>query len=164
MPRFLNKDGYEPIPGQGTMFRAPEGNIVHLSHEEQLARGWERRGPPLGEVEKTVAEPRDRTELPLDAWGRHELEQEVINLRVELAEFKRTLGPCGVCRGSQKNPLGLGDCVLCLGTGHRIKEVERLYSVLDKARTATEEAMQKADSHRRQRDELLSKLALRGEG
>jgi hypothetical protein len=105
-----------------------------------------------------MSEPRNLADVPFSAWGRHELEEEVTALRAKLAEFERTLGPCGVCRGSQKNPLGLGDCVLCLGTGHRIKEVERLYSVLNKARVAVEEAKQKADSHRRQRDELLAKL------
>ena len=105
-----------------------------------------------------MSESRNLTDLPLSAWGRNELEDEVLRLREKLVEFERTLGPCGVCRGSRKNPLGLGDCVLCLGTGHRIKEIERLYAVLEKARIATEEAKQKADSHRRQRDDLLSKL------
>jgi hypothetical protein len=41
--RALNADGYEPIAGDPTLFRAPEGHIAHLSHEEQAKRGWPSR-------------------------------------------------------------------------------------------------------------------------
>lgn len=154
MPRFLNEDGYEPIAGSPTMFRAPEGNIVHFSHEEQAAKGWVSRAPgrPRVTPEPAPVTERNLGELPISAWGRHDLVAEIERLR-------ETGGPCSMCRGTGKNLLGLGpSCQVCAGSGHRTKEVEGLYRALHNADRAYEETKQKADAHRRQRDELLSKL------
>lgn len=153
MPRFLNDDGYEPIAGSPTMFRAPEGHIVHFSHEEQAAKGWVSRAPgrPRVTPEPAVVE-RKLDEVPISTWGRNELVAEVERLR-------KTGGPCSMCLGTGKNPVE-GPCPVCSSTGHRVKEVEGLYSALHKAARACEETMRKADAHRRQRDELLSKLSI----
>lgn len=98
-----------------------------------------------------MSESRNLTDLPLSAWGRNELEDEVRRLR-------ETGGPCSNCHGKGKSRFGLGACKCCGGTGHRVKEVLNLYAALHNADRAYEETKQKADSHRRQRDDLLSKL------
>lgn len=89
-------------------------------------------------------EPRVLTDIPLEAWGRHELEAEIIKLR-------ETGGPCSNCFGTGKSQFNLGGCKCCSGTGHRVKEVSNLYLALHNADRAYEETKQKADSHRRQR-------------
>jgi hypothetical protein len=149
---------------------------------------------------------RDLTKLPLSAWGRHELENEVrlwreraevvkedqqmydmlVNtpgtaeclellatfravlreapaelveeLRQRIAELEQTGGPCDACKGCGKHSLGLGTCEMCWGTGHRTKLIETLVQRLANAENSAQEAMKKADAHRRQRDELVSKF------
>jgi hypothetical protein len=149
---------------------------------------------------------RDLKNLPISAWGRHELEAEVLRmrelaevsqedrqmydllvstpgtaeclellatfravlreapaelikeLRQRIEELEKTGGPCDACKGSGKHSFGLGACEMCWGTGHRTKLIKTLIHQLANAENSAQEAMKKADAHRRQRDELMSKI------
>ncbi len=153
---------------------------------------------------------RDLKNLPISAWGRHELEREVERFReyartveadrdmydqlvntpdtevcltliatfrasieeaaetreaeathrlaTRITELEKTGGACDVCKGVGRERYALGACDDCYGTGCRVKQVEHLREMVGKIGKAAQEAVQKADAHRVQRDEIQAKL------
>lgn len=104
--------------------------------------------------------PRDLSQLPLSAWGRHELEAEIQSMQACIdALLKRVRGleasggPCEICAGTGRHRT-LGTCQLCGGTGSRKKLVEGLIELSVRLEKEIKEAKQQADECRKRLEGL----------